>query len=326
MALRLSDYVTSGFVLNKGEYSTWGRLALRGYPHIVSFELTGYPSADLMGKHMEFDVPENDREPTEEDFAALASLKDRHVGPTGRMSAQHRADDPDAEPCLYLEWWSQNGHVVIELPLSKVRFLSEAEIAERERMAQEEMEQWSRESEAQRGAADDGAPGDSLSDDDEEEGFNLLPDDFDDEMERKARSLDSEAIPPDAETRDFVREMELLDDLIDGKREETPVRGFLDGLEIPPPPSLKSDAEAEQYLKPLLARLAFFGTTMDTCEHCTPKNAYRIMVDLLLPKLGVYEPLIGSGYVHHICAYDVCEECLAKMAKDVAGEESGDIS
>src|SRR4051812_15975347 len=97
MALRLSDYVTSGFVLNKGEYSTWGRLALRGYPEIVSFELTGYPSADMIGKHTEFDVPENDREPTPEDFAALKSLKDRHVGPTGSMSAEHRAGGPDAE-------------------------------------------------------------------------------------------------------------------------------------------------------------------------------------------------------------------------------------
>src|SRR5436190_226714 len=118
MTLRLSDYVTGGFVINKGEYSTWGRLALRGYPHVVSFELTGYPAEDLMGKHTEFDVPENDREPTPEDFAALKSLKDRHIGPTGCLSAERRlgAGGPDAERCLYLEWYSQNGHVVIELP------------------------------------------------------------------------------------------------------------------------------------------------------------------------------------------------------------------
>lgn len=54
---------------------------------------------------------------------------------------------------------------------------------------------------------------------------------------------------------------------------------------------------------------------MDTCEHCTPKSAYRILVDLLLPRLGVYEPLIGSSYVHHVCAYEVCEECTAKAAE-----------
>lgn len=314
MPFDLSDYVTGGFVLNKGEYSTWGRLGLRGYPHVVMFELTGYPCADLMGKHTEFDVPENDREPTPEDIAALKSLKDRHIGPTGRMTAEHRPDagGPDAERCLYLEWWSGNGHVVIELPISKVRFLTEAEIAEREKMAREEMDEWIRESKVQSETAEDDAPDDYLSDDDEDEGFNLLPDDFNAEMEQKARALDREAIPPDPETREFVREMELLDDLMEGKREETPVGGFLDGLEIPPPSSIHSDAEAEQYLKPLLARLAFFGTTVDVCEHFTPKNGYRILVDLLLPELGVYEPLIGSSYVHHICAYEVCEECVAK--------------
>jgi hypothetical protein len=315
MAFRLRDYVTGGFILNKGGYSTWGRLAFRGYPHVVSFELTGYPSADLMGKHTEFDVPENDREPTPEDVAALRSLKDRHVGPTGCMSAEHRAGGPEAERCLFLEWWSGNGQVVIELPVSKVRFLTEAEIAEREQQAREEMEELIRESKARRESADDDAPGDYLSEDDEGEGFNLLPGEFEDEMERKAQALDREAIAPDADTSEFVREMELLDDLMEGKREETPVRGFLDGLEIPPPHSIKSDAEAEQYLKPLLARLAFFGTTMDVCEHCTPKNAWRILVDLLLPELGVYEPLIGSNYVHHVCAYEVCEECVAKAAE-----------
>src|SRR3954467_12478192 len=111
MAFRLSDYVTGGFVINKGKYSTHGRLGLRGYPHVVMFELTGYPAADLMGKHIEFDVPENDREPTPEDVAALASFKDRHIGPTGCLSAEHQLG-PEAERSLYLEWWSQSGHVV----------------------------------------------------------------------------------------------------------------------------------------------------------------------------------------------------------------------
>ena len=50
MAFRLSDYVTGGFLVNKGKYSTCGRLALRGYPEVVHFELVGWPAEDLSGK------------------------------------------------------------------------------------------------------------------------------------------------------------------------------------------------------------------------------------------------------------------------------------
>jgi len=45
----------------------------------------------------------------------------------------------------------------------------------------------------------------------------------------------------------------------------------------------------------------------------------RLDVDKLLPELGLYEPLVGSDFVHHVCAYEVCEECLAE-------EENLDIS
>jgi hypothetical protein len=55
---------------------------------------------------------------------------------------------------------------------------------------------------------------------------------------------------------------------------------------------------------------------MDTCEHCTPEHAYRILVEKILPELGVYEPLLGCDFVHHVCAYEYCEQCLAQADAD----------
>lgn len=324
MAFRLSDYVTGGFIINKGEYHTWGRLGLRGHPDVIMFDLVGYPAADLMNKHVEFEVPENDHEETPEDVAALEKFINSQVGPTGEMTAA-RAVPGQAERYLHLEWVGQNGPVVIDLPVSKVHFLTEEEIEEREQLAREEMEQMRQEM----GLGDPKLPdanalADNLlgdDDDDGEQSFNLLPPDFEHEMEQQAEALNREAMPPSPEEAQTMREFELLDEFIEGRGKETPVSSFLDGLELPPAASVQSEAEAERYLKPLLARLARYGTALDTCEHCTPRYAYQLLLEKFLPDLGVYEPLVGSGFVRHICAYEVCEQCLA----DAGSAEDGPI-
>jgi hypothetical protein len=172
------------------------------------------------------------------------------------------------------------------------------------------------------------APGDTFpgEDDEGELNFNLLPPEFEREMEQKSEALDREAMPPTEEEEKWRREFDLLEELVEGTGKETPVAGFLEGLEIPPAASIQSDAEAERFLKPLLARLARYGTALDTCKHCTPRNAYRLLIDKILPDLGVYEPLVGSDYVHHVCAYDVCEECLADDSLFADDDEKKDDS
>jgi hypothetical protein len=319
MAFRLSDYVTGGFIINQGEYHTYGRLGLRGHPDVILVELVGYPAEDLMNKHLEFDVPENDYDESAEDVAALKAFKNRQIGPTGLMTAARRAPG-QKEPSLFLEWVGPNGTVIIDLPVSKVHFLTPEEIAERDRLAREEWEERRREMGLGEpkfpdpNALEDAFPGGE--EEDAELDFNLLPPEFEREMEQKAEALNREAMPPSEEEEKCRREFDLLEELVEGTGKETPVAGFLEGLEIPPTASIQSEAEAETYLKPLLARLARYGTAMDTCEHCTPRNAYRLLVDKLLPDLGVYEPLVGSDYVHHICAGEVCEECIARFERE----------
>src|SRR5689334_20696714 len=90
MAIRLSDYVTGGIVINRGKYSTFGRFGLRGLRDVLQIELTGYPAADLMNKTMEFEVAENDREASPEDVRSLDGLKSRQIGATGEITASKR--------------------------------------------------------------------------------------------------------------------------------------------------------------------------------------------------------------------------------------------
>lgn len=329
MAFRLSDYVTGGIVINRGRYSTHGRLGLRGFEGVLHFELTGYPAADLLNKTIEFEVAENDREASPEDVRALEGLKCQQIGATGEMTAIKpvRAGFPipgqppaPMEPCLFLEWFGPNGRVVIELPASKVRFLDEAEIARRDQLMREAFEEQCRAAELARSESTEPDFAPELGNDEadlDEPDFGLVSDEFEREMERKSAQIDREAMPPDPAEAKAMREFELLDEMLESG-EETPIAGFLDGLEIPATSSISSDAEAEQYLKPLIARLALFSTALDVCDHCTPLKAYKILVDEILPSLGVYEPLIGGDFVHHVCAYEHCDECRAE-------EERGEV-
>lgn len=130
MALRLSDLVVCGEIFNTSWYSVHGWLALRGREQVVHLQLTGNCAADLAGWHFRFEnaAVEGEAEPAPGQAALLKGFAWQQVGPTGVMSTQlppsgehpesPRASDPGAPrrpPGLYLEWFGQNGHVVVEL-------------------------------------------------------------------------------------------------------------------------------------------------------------------------------------------------------------------
>ncbi len=145
--------------MNAHRFSTRGRLLLRGAEMPVMFELTGAPSSDLCGRTLEFEIPANDHEPSDEDRRLAYDLRPHQIGVTGEMTAARKVRTFDCsneefirrsklgeppptrwEDCLYLEWFSQNGRVVIELLFSKVRFLTETEIAARDKAEEQSFE------------------------------------------------------------------------------------------------------------------------------------------------------------------------------------------
>lgn len=135
MTFRLNDLVIAGALYHRRPSCVHGRILLRGCNTPCLLELTGAPAEDVRGRSFEFEVPENDRPATHEDRERVARFKNQQVGPCGEMTAARQVmtfDGSTEEFCrrsnlgepppmrlrrsLYLEWFSQNGRVVIELP------------------------------------------------------------------------------------------------------------------------------------------------------------------------------------------------------------------
>src|SRR5258708_1828435 len=87
MAFRLGDLVIAGEIYNSHPFSVHGRILLRGCEMPILVELTGAPAEDLRGRGFEFEVPENDRPPTDEERRRVAGLMNQQIGPTGEMTA-----------------------------------------------------------------------------------------------------------------------------------------------------------------------------------------------------------------------------------------------
>jgi hypothetical protein len=117
MALRLGDYVVAGELINRRPNSTHGWLALRGEESPIIFQLTGNCGGELRGKHLRFGVPD-DRPPPKVPPLDSKKVASQQVGPTGEIvlkQVRTSVDSKATKPCLYMEWFSQNGRVVIEL-------------------------------------------------------------------------------------------------------------------------------------------------------------------------------------------------------------------
>jgi hypothetical protein len=238
------------------------------------------------------------------------------------------------EDCLYLEWFSQNGRVVIELPMSKIRFLSEHEIAARDRADKESFEAEMREMEERRQRESASAGTDELIDEliDEEDidfsshdnisetqendgdEYRLIPDELRSELERKSRRTDRAVAGDSEETIKMLEETELMDDLMErGKR--TPLKEFLADLNLPSPETVLTDEDADQVLKLALMKLALGGVAYHTCEHCSVREAYRIFIEEICEKSGAFPQLRGTGWVQNVCASDFCKKCLGDDPK-----------
>ncbi|MCL4695346.1 MAG: hypothetical protein KJ060_22880, partial [Candidatus Hydrogenedentes bacterium] len=132
------SYTANCETRNTKHYSTFGRLVLRaaeeGEETAIHLELTGDCDDDLKGKHFRFRPREGDPMSEVYDPEKYRGFQFRQIGPTGNMSAKEwvRTFDCPMEEFLqrsrlgeppptvwrrrlYLEWYSQNGRVVIEM-------------------------------------------------------------------------------------------------------------------------------------------------------------------------------------------------------------------
>jgi hypothetical protein len=344
MANRISDLVTGGALYHSRPCCFHGVLMLRGSEDPVSVCLTGSPAADLQDRAFEFNIPANDGPATDEDRRRAKAFHAQQIGATGEMTAaretktfdcspeeyRRRSEEGNPPPArletyLYLEWFSQNGRVVLEVPASHLTFLewpepklSEEELAELLKSeedlpdedpssssahAPEDMHEEDAEPETDFDA--DALP---TGEAEEPEDYGLIPDELDRELARSARRLEREMSGMTEEENEALEECELMDEMIESE-EGVLIPDAVEVLNLAAPATIATEEAAERALKTALTRLALYGIAFHVCEHCTLRDAYRIFVVKVCKRCKVYPKLRGTGWVQHFTTSDFCREC-----------------
>jgi hypothetical protein len=338
MTLRLGNYVVAGELINRRPNMTHGWLALRGEEAPVIFQLTGNCSPELRGKHLRFSVPDDRPAPVVPPLN-MKVVASQQVGPTGQIELRQVPVEGRAgrtTPCLYMEWFSQNGQVLLELLDPELEWVEEDE-DDRRRAA--------RASEAAGDIADaddaeifmpdrDSAeqaqfeafevpPPDA--DEDADDPYGLFPPGLDEELAEEdepageasgdspaatggKRSWD-EVIPGiDPETKKMYEDW---DEVTEGTQDVPFTEVFDPPLKIYTAEQLEAldDAAVEAALKELLARLALLGVAVAMCEHFSVKLTYRMIAQEILPRYGVHPRLPQIGWVQHYDTSEFCRKC-----------------
>lgn len=356
MAFRIGDMVVRGELINTRRNSVHGWLQFRGTRHRMVLSLTGNCGPDLAGRHIRFeardaeageddtvDPEESDKEAAER--LGFAGMAWQQIGPTGTMVASRMVRVADCPPeelymrckldeppptewkrCLYLEWYSQNGRVVLEMPDPVIEFVDGGDDPGTDDVPTDE------ELEAGRmdglsitsiHVNDDGeyevrdeTP--HLEDGDEscdgnDDPYGLMPSDLQRELDAQARATDRALSDDDSD--DVFREHELLDDLIEHGEGE-PIGTLFDGLVRLKSPDSLDEAAAEQELKCLLIHLAMIGIAFDMCEHFTYRDAYRLLVEHICREQKAFKELRKTRWVQHFSTCDYCDACQAEFESD----------
>jgi len=205
--------------------------------------------------------------------------------------------------------------VVIELPMSRIRLLSEEESAAQDKAEKEAFDAEMRASDEKREAAQSTEEVDDLTEpemipriNEDDEDYGLIPDELESEFERQARRTDRVVAGEPEDSIKMMEETELMDEMIESGT-QTPLQEFLSDINLPSPAAISTDEEAEQALKLALTKLALVGVAFHVCEHYSGREAYRLFIEEVCVEAGHYRPLIGTGWVQNFCTSDYCKKC-----------------
>lgn len=348
MGIHLGEYLYWGEVTNKG-FSTWGNFyfwtGTNGKLVPLRLQLVGRCSPDLNNKRVRFYKPVNEDPPKVIPPELARSIRYRQIGATGTMTAQGWVKQLPCEPeefyirsklgeappttwvrHLYLEWFGQNGRVVVETGGYVVeRMEREAEEAgmpdvwvEEENLAFPQH------------ALSSGPPAPPqiiamrLQEDGEVEVEEIRADEFEedalldalDDYDEDAEQLDRyDEYFTEEDAKADLKEMETLDDCIDNAA-GIPILSIATELRSLPKPETLDDAGIEEELKNAAAMLAMFNVCFDLCPHENLREAYTELVERALPELEIFQELITGNTVQHLCLSEGCPECEKEMKRD----------
>lgn len=358
MPQKIGDFVLAGELRNTRPNGVFGWIEFAP-DYGIRIELTGNLSGQLAGKHIKFrhsrSAVTSAIEPGHfPEF--VENLADRQIGVVGEMkltrsntAGELRPTAPDRPlVCdLYLEWFSQNGQVVAELMEASLEVIDESSNPEDD--DEEDINQSDAPGTYISGFTEihfdaDGTPlGDPFAsdedegedDEEEEDPYGLFSDNLDENLAEslgtpasedeagngQRRSWDEVLPGIDPETKAMY---EQWDEIFEGKKDEPITYLFREPLKLPPPDRVTDDAQAEQLVKLILAQLALLSVALDVCEHFSPVDTYRLLMQEILPTAKVHPNLAASEMVQHYSTSDYCGECDAEFEAEMEGESTPD--
>ncbi len=356
MAIRLGEYVIEGELHNTNHYAAHGAILLRSEAPegetVVHLQLTGDCAKDLRGKCIRFRPENPDEAGPRFNPEESPRLQSPQIGPTGTMTSQgwvrilpcgveeylrrKKLGEPPPTPWkrrLYLEWYSQNGRVTVEMGDVAVEEClrypedddDEGEWAPLPNLAlppgldgpgelgitavqwdgsEAHTEEWTV------------RPAEGTA----KQSPQSIPDELEQQFAAESAAIDRAIRGGEAGVSDeAMAETELMDACIEHS-DRVPVIGLLGDLDQMPSPDDGDDDEVESALKVLLGQMALLGLALDVCKHYTPRESYRLLLDKILHGERAYEKLIGTGWVQHFMTHDYCAECEAEGEQEARAE------
>lgn len=366
MAYRLGNCVVSGSLDNRRRNRTVGTLSLWAPDGpgsgAVRFELTGDCNPDFRGKKIRFWCGQDPWKCTPVDPALFSKFQWLQIGATGTMTAsgwvrslpcdleeylrRKELGEPPPTPWvrrLYLEWYGQNGRVVVEMadplveqrpdtdeidgrhlspdeiwvPLPNLAVMPDAALRNGPpaglgitRISRDEgathIEHWSK------------VAGKS-PERDEEDCYETMENDFEDNDAMNWREESETGWEEEYEEDPCVEEMERMDACLE--ETGTPLCELLKDMGQPPAVDTLDHKAVEAQLKSIVGQLALFNIAFDICEHFTPREAYRILTEKILPNECGHPTLAGTGWITHFATHEFCRECDAGLEDDDFDEQ-----
>ncbi len=317
----------------------------------VQFETDLADDEDEEGDEPGDSVQESESRAANPDFQALEV---QQVGPAGTMQIVRSPASNGSRVefvRLTLQWFSQNGEMRIDLENPRLEFVVENE--DEKQFASEGDEDDDGESVFLKDNEDEFP--EFPDDADEDDPYGLFPPQLEEQLEGENKSSEIAAIDDnslsdgnsdgmkglDDPVTEFPfddrpkrswdevipgideqtkRLYESWDEIFEGKKDVPLCTIFDPPLTIYPVDKL-NDAEVESAFKVILRRLAMHSVALDMCEHFTCRDAYRLLVEEILPKYPVYPGLPLTGYVQHYSTWEYCRKCDEEFEAKWQAEE-----
>ena len=360
MAFRIGQFVVAGELNNTRRNSVSGWLAF-GENDGLRLDLAGNLQGELAGKRLQFEVaaPVIVDDTPRESLEALQVMQIGVVGvmqfrmvrmPTMPIEEFHKLaksgqrPPSDEKPSLYLEWYSQNGRVLAEIVDPRIDYdpVDDSQSAE---MTAEPLPEEDGSGPSITGYVqnEDGAyeemPLGDPEDGEEEDPYQLFPADLESQLSESCHE-DGAPLPPeflteersgprnwdevpgiDEETKEMYKQW---DEVVYGTKDEPLTTLFDPPISLTRPDELADEEEAEGMLTLLLARLALCCVAIDICQHFSPSQTYRWLLEEILPNANVHPRLPTTGFVQHYSTWESCPKCEAEFDAEYAREYGDD--